>query len=159
MCRELKWFLQTKADAEREASGRQTSEPDNWQDTFYLQSKLALLALHFPRLRIIWSSSPHESVKILSDLKLNHDEPDELTAILKGTAGDEPDTVRPSVENAAAVEMLRSIPGISGHNVRHVMANVETIREFVSLSQEEVKRILGEENGAKAFAFMHGDGR
>ncbi|KAL1410200.1 DNA repair protein RAD16 [Vanrija albida] len=156
---EDKFGMRTKADAERDASGRQTSEPDNWQDTFYLQSKLALLALHFPRLRIIWSSSPHESVKILSDLKLNHDEPDELTAILKGTAGDEPDSVRPSVENAAAVEMLRAIPGVSGHNVRHVMANVETIREFVGLGEEQVKRILGEENGAKAFAFMHGDGR
>ena len=131
---------------------------DPWQDTFYLQSKLVLLTLHFPRLRIIWSSSPHESVKILSDLKLNHDEPDEETAILKGSS-DGGDTLKPHVENAGAVEMLRAIPGISGHNYRHVMANVDSIRQLVDLSQEALKRILGEENGSKAYNFMHRDGR
>lgn len=131
---------------------------DPWQDTFYLQAKLALLALHFPRLRIIWSSSPHESVKILSDLKLNHDEPDEETAMLKGS-GDGGDTLKPHVENAGAVEMLRAIPGISAHNYRHVMASVDSIRELIELDQEQLIRILGEDNGARAYAFMHRDGR
>jgi DNA excision repair protein ERCC-4 len=116
------------------------------------------LALHFPRLRIIWSSSPHESVKILSDLKLNHDEPDEETAILKGSS-DGGDMLKPQVENAGAVEMLRAIPGISGHNYRHVMAHVDTIRELVDLDQEALKRILGEDNGAMAYRFLHRDGR
>lgn len=118
-----------------------------------------LLALHFPRLRIIWSSSPHESVKILSELKLNHDEPDEETAILKGSAADDPDGLAPHVENAGAVEMLRAIPGVSSHNVRHVMANVATVREFVDMSGDDMKRVLGDENGAKAYSFVHRDGR
>lgn len=150
---------QTKEDARRESAGRGTTEDDGWQDTFYLQSKLVLLALHFPRLRIIWSSSPHESVKILSDLKLNHDEPDEEMAILKGSSADDPEGLAPHVENAGAVEMLRAIPGVSSHNVRHVMANVATIRELVDLEADDLKRILGDENGAKAFDFLHRDGR
>ncbi len=107
----------------------------------------------------MWSSSPHESVKILSDLKLNHDEPDEEVAILKGSTADDPDALTPHVENAAAVEMLRAIPGVSGHNVRHVMASVNTVREFVDLGADELKRILGDENGAKAYEFVHRDGR
>ncbi|BEJ11286.1 hypothetical protein CspHIS471_0107080 [Cutaneotrichosporon sp. HIS471] len=156
---EGKFGIRTKEDARRESAGRGTTEVDGWQDTFYLQSKLVLLALHFPRLRIIWSSSPHESVKILSDLKLNHDEPDEETAILKGSTADDPDGLTPHVENAAAVEMLRAIPGVSGHNVRHVMASVNTVRELVDLSAEDLKRILGDENGAKAYGFLHQDGR
>lgn len=149
---------QTQEDARREAAGR-GGDVDEWKDTFYLQSKLTLLALHFPRLRIVWSSSPHESVKILADLKLNHDEPDEMTAILKGSSADDPVAIKPHVENAVAVEMLRAIPGVNGHNFRHVMANVGSIRDFVDMDLEQVKRVLGEANGAKAYRFMHQDGR
>lgn len=95
----------------------------------------------------------------MSDLKLNHDEPDEETAILKGSTSDDPDALKPHVENAGAVEMLRAIPGISGHNYRHVMSSVDSIRDLVDLSQEDLRRILGDENGSKAYRFMHRDGR
>lgn len=74
-------------------------------------------------------------------------------------SADGADNLKPHVENAAAVEMLRAIPGVNGHNFRHVMANVGSIRELVDMSIEQVKRILGEENGAKAYRFLHHDGR
>lgn len=122
-----------------------------------------LLTLHFPRLRLIWSSSPHESVKILSDLKLNNPEPEELAAILKGSsAGGGPggDTgLLPGVENPGAVEMLRAIPGVSGHNVKYVMSRVEGIAELVDMQEAQVKDVLGEESGQKAWEFMHYDVR
>jgi DNA excision repair protein ERCC-4 len=150
--------FQTKEDSRRETAGRNKPE-DDW-DAFYLQSKLSLLALHFQRLRIIWSSSPHESVKILSDLKLNFDEPDETTAILKGSsdaaAGAE---LLPGVENAGAVEMLRAIPGVSGHSLKYVMGKVESIREMAEMSQQQLQGVLGEEQGRKAWEFIQHDER
>ena len=118
---------------------------------------MALLALSFPRLRIIWSSSPHESVKILGDLKLNHDEPEELAAMMKGQT-DVP-TIKDSVENPGAVEMLRAIPGISGHNLRLVMSKVESLRELVGMTQRQLKEMIGEKNGEKAWRFIHLDSR
>lgn len=39
-------------------------------------SKLSLLAMHFPKLRILWSRGPHETLKIFKDLKVNHDDVD-----------------------------------------------------------------------------------
>lgn len=39
-------------------------------------SKLSLLVLHFPRLRIIWSRSLHATADIFLTLKSNQDEPD-----------------------------------------------------------------------------------
>jgi DNA excision repair protein ERCC-4 len=39
-------------------------------------SKLSLLVLHFPRLRIVWSRSLHATVDIFASLKSNQDEPD-----------------------------------------------------------------------------------
>jgi len=118
-----------------------------------------LLSLHFPNLRIIWSSSTHESVKILADLKLNHDEPDEISAILKGSSAAESDALRPSIENEAAVAMLRAIPGVSGNQIKYIMGKIESLRDFVELSKDEMIALLGEEGGKKAYNFIHTDSR
>jgi DNA excision repair protein ERCC-4 len=50
-------------------SGAASAAPD-------LQSKLVVLTLAFPRLRIIWSSSPYQTAEIFSELKKQQDEPD-----------------------------------------------------------------------------------
>ena len=48
-------------------------------------SRLSLLILHFPRLRIIWSRSPHATAEIFMALKTkNQDEPDPSAAALQG---------------------------------------------------------------------------
>lgn len=47
-------------------------------------SKLSLLALHFPRLRIVWSRSLHATAEIFATLKANQDEPEEAKAIRVG---------------------------------------------------------------------------
>ena len=57
-----------------------------------LGSKVALLALHFPRLRIIWSRSLHATASIFRELKANQDEPDPLAA---ASIGDPSDGCRP----------------------------------------------------------------
>ena len=49
-----------------------------------LASRLALLALHFPRLRMIWSRSLHATAEIFRALKTHQDEPDPLTAAAIG---------------------------------------------------------------------------
>lgn len=110
-------------------------------------------------MRIIWSSSSHESVKILSDLKLNHDEPDEISAILKGSSAAESDALRPSIENDLAVAMLRAIPGVSDHQIKYILAKVESLRDFVDLSRDDLVSLLGEENGKKAYNFINTDSR
>lgn len=50
-----------------------------------LISKLCLLTLHFPRLRIIWSRSLHATADIFRALKVNQDEPEPVTAAAVGT--------------------------------------------------------------------------
>ncbi|MCD7470739.1 hypothetical protein HAX54_010840 [Datura stramonium] len=52
-------------------------------------SKLSLLVLHFPRLRIIWSRSLHATAEIFASLKSNQDEPDEVKAIRVGVPSEE----------------------------------------------------------------------
>lgn len=52
-------------------------------------SKLSLLVLHFPRLRIIWSRSLHATAEIFAALKANQDEPDEAKAIRVGVPSED----------------------------------------------------------------------
>lgn len=52
-------------------------------------SKLSLLVLHFPRLRILWSRSLHATAEIFASLKANQDEPDEAKAMRVGVPSEE----------------------------------------------------------------------
>ena len=97
-------------------------------------------------------------MKILSDLKLNQDEPNELTAASKGQVEGEK-TIREMMENAGPVEMLRAIPGVNGRNVRLVMSKIEGMGQLVGMKQKEMKEVLGEEKGETAWRFVHLDSR
>jgi DNA excision repair protein ERCC-4 len=120
--------------------------------TAILQSKIALLILTFPRVRIIWSSSPYATSEIFKDLKLNNSEPDPTTAITIG-AEDDPD-VGAGV-NAAAEELLRCLPGITAKNVKHVMSKIKSVREICEMDLFQVQEILGMEPGRVCWEFMH----
>ena len=48
---------------------------------YSIQAKLVLLTLTFPRVRIIWSSSPYATAAIFDDLKQHNFEPDAAKAI------------------------------------------------------------------------------
>ena len=120
--------------------------------TAVLQSKIALLILTFPRVRIIWSSSPYATSEIFKDLKLNNPEPDPTTAITIG-AEDDPD-VGAGV-NAAAEELLRCLPGITAKNAKHVMSKIRSVRELCEMDLFQVQEILGMEPGKACWEFIH----
>ena len=79
-----------------------------------LHAKLVLLALTFPRLRIIWSSSPYATSDIFADLKTNRDEPDATKAGAIGAeeAGETLPGEAEATVNQTPQELLRSLPGI-----------------------------------------------
>lgn len=57
--------------------------------------------------------------------------------------------------NAAAEELLRSLPGITAKNVKHVMSRVGSVRELCELEMKEVQEILGVEPGKACWEFIH----
>ncbi|KAF8632697.1 hypothetical protein AX15_001750 [Amanita polypyramis BW_CC] len=117
-----------------------------------IQSKIALLTLSFPRVRIIWSSSPYASAEIFNDFKLNNPEPDPQKAIAVG-ADDDPN-VGAGV-NATAEELLRCLPGVNDKNIKCVMRRVKTVRELCDMTLAQVQDILGVEPGKTCWEFMH----
>ncbi|CAG8727296.1 18554_t:CDS:1, partial [Acaulospora morrowiae] len=119
-----------------------------------ISSKLVLLTLTFPRLRIIWSSSPHSTVQIFEDLKQLHDEPDLEKA---QSIGNEDNEEIPIDYNLAPQDFLRALPGITANNCKRVMSKVRNLRELSELSLSELQNLIGDEKGRTLFEFLEKD--
>ncbi|CAJ1928749.1 unnamed protein product [Sphenostylis stenocarpa] len=115
-------------------------------------SKLSLLALHFPRLRIIWSRSLHATAEIFASLKANQDEPDEIKAIRVGVPSEEgivENDVRAENYNTSAVEFLRRLPGVTDSNYRAIMDGCKSMAELALLPVEKLAELMGGHKAAR----------
>ncbi|KAG9288310.1 hypothetical protein G9A89_021341 [Geosiphon pyriformis] len=121
-----------------------------------LSSKLVLLTLAFPRLKIIWSSSPYETVKIFKDLKQSHDEPDTDKAMAIGL--EEGEQIE-SAYNLSPQDFLRALPGITSKNYKRVMSQVENIKELSEMPPKDLQTLIGQENGKELYEFFRKDVR
>jgi len=135
-------------------------------------SKMSLLIMHFPKLRLLWSKSPHETLRIFKSLKANHEEVDVEKAVAIGSNEsldallhsnndlnqEEDDKTEENEINEAARDMLLSFPGINLHNARKIMKSCDSISELVSMSREELKSMLGALTGQKLFTFFNQKG-
>ncbi|CAG8531507.1 8007_t:CDS:10 [Paraglomus occultum] len=116
-----------------------------------LSSKLVLLTLAFPRLAIIWSSSPHATVEIFEDLKKSHEEPDAEKAMAIGVEeGEEID----SMYNVNSQDVLRALPGITSKNYKRVMTQVENLKELSEMTLEQCQKLIGDNNGKMLYEFF-----
>ncbi|TPX66046.1 hypothetical protein SpCBS45565_g04722 [Spizellomyces sp. 'palustris'] len=114
-------------------------------------SRLTLLCLHFPKLRIVWSSSAAATAEIVEDLKKNQEEPSMDDAMAVGV--DNPDTID-SAFNITPSDILRSLPGITSKNYRYVMSKVQNLRELSEMPLERCQQLLGQEFGKMLYAFF-----
>ena len=128
-------------------------------------SKMAILAMHFPKLRLLWSRSPHETLKLFKTLKVNHEEVDVDKAVAIGSNEsidallDMKDDDGDEVEiNEAARDMLLRLPGINLYNARKIMKECDSIAELAGMPREKLKEILGPLSGQRLFTFFNQTG-
>jgi DNA excision repair protein ERCC-4 len=120
-----------------------------------LQSKIVLLTLAFPKLRIIWSSSPYETAEIFERLKTQEDEPDPIAAV---RAGLDPDAQgEQQVFNAGPQEMLAAVPGVTPKNIMNIALQTENIKEVANMTVEELKPLVGTEAARQISGFFAKD--
>ncbi|GKY98760.1 hypothetical protein MPSEU_000832300 [Mayamaea pseudoterrestris] len=127
-------------------------------------TKLSVLTIHFPRLRILWSRSPHDTLKLFRKLKRNHEEPDleralqvgrsdSIESLLESKQGD--GSIDESDEiNEAARNVLLSLPGVTVHTARRIMDECETLGELAEMSRDDLRRIAGPITGQRLFTFF-----
>jgi DNA excision repair protein ERCC-4 len=124
-------------------------------------SKMVLLATHFPKLRILWSRGPQNTLKLFRDLKVNHDEVDVERAIEIGRNESEEYLLQPDNRdgeedeiNEAARDMLLRLPGVNVRSARRIMQECDSLAELSQLSRDELRRIAGPATGQKLFTFF-----
>lgn len=117
-----------------------------------LQSKLVQLCIAFPRLRIVWSSSPYQTAEIFEELKKQQDEPDPIKAVQIGLElGDDPES-RPF--NQLPQEMLRAVPGVTSKALSRLTLEYEDIHEIANIEEEELSDLIGKENARQIRHFF-----
>ncbi|KAG1354368.1 DNA repair endonuclease UVH1 [Cocos nucifera] len=130
-------------------------------------SKLSLLVLHFPRLRLVWSRSVHATAEIFASFKANQDEPDESKAIRVGVPSEDgivEDDIRCSAEcyeklllhfdissmkERKDVEFLRRLPGVTDSNYRALMDGCRNLAELALLPVERLAELMGSQKAAR----------
>ena len=117
-----------------------------------LLSKLSLLLLHFPKMRLLWSRSPAHTVAIFSALKQGQSEPDAAVAASVGAPH-----VRDAgqVFNMAPQDFLRQLPGVHAHNYRKLMNSVPNLEALARKTRDELAALIGAQNARLLHDFLH----
>ncbi|XP_004691807.1 PREDICTED: DNA repair endonuclease XPF-like [Condylura cristata] len=119
-----------------------------------VSARLALLTLHFPRLRLLWCPSPHATAELFEELKLQKPQPDAAAAAAVTADSDtlpESDRYRPGPQ-----DFLLKMPGVNAKNCHALMNQVGSLAELARLSQAELAAVLGNSANAKQlYDFIH----
>jgi DNA excision repair protein ERCC-4 len=118
-----------------------------------LQSKLVLLTLAFPKLRIIWSSSPYQTAEIFEMLKSQEEEPDPIAAVRAGL--DKDAKAEDQAFNQEPQDMLAIVPGVTPQNISTLVLKTESIREVANMEARELEPLVGKAAGRQIFGFFH----
>ncbi|XP_069036755.1 DNA repair endonuclease XPF [Lepisosteus oculatus] len=119
-------------------------------------SRLALLTLHFPRLRLLWCPSPHAAAELFQELKRGRPEP---SAGAAQAVGADSDTVpeAAALYNPGPHDFLLRMPGVGAQNCPALMRHAGSLAELAALSRDRLAEILGSAANARLLhQFLHG---
>jgi DNA excision repair protein ERCC-4 len=140
--------LEPFADLSGSLSSMSSSNPSS-----DLQSKLVLLTLAFPKLKIIWSSSPYQTAEIFESLKTQEAEPDPIQAVKIGLEGGQ--KAEDQSFNREPQDMLRVVPGVTGKNVKNLIVEMGNIKEVANATVDELEPSVGKEAGRQIYRFFN----
>ncbi|CAH8633586.1 unnamed protein product [Schistosoma guineensis] len=115
-------------------TGRHAINPSSEFNSHHLLSKLVLLTIHFPNLRIFWSMTPYCTAELFAEIKLGRPEPSVEKLPQDGDHLED--------HNVEAVDMLLKLPGVSWKNYRRIMSHVSSLYDLVNCSMERLAEIL-----------------
>ncbi|XP_051529652.1 DNA repair endonuclease XPF [Myxocyprinus asiaticus] len=118
-------------------------------------SKLTLLTLHFPRLRLLWCPSPHVTAELFQELKHGRPEPD-ASAAQAVTVESETVTESADLYNPGPYDFLLRMPGVNVKNFKSLIKHASCLADLVTFSQEKLSEILGSSSNARQlYEFLH----
>ncbi|KAL8175201.1 UNVERIFIED_CONTAM: DNA repair endonuclease XPF [Gekko kuhli] len=117
-------------------------------------SKLVLLTLHFPRVRLLWCPSPYATAELFEELKQNRPQPDPLAAA--AVTADSESLPESDKYNPGPQDFLLKMPGVNAKNCQAIMNRVKNLAELITLFQDKLAELLGNASSAKQlYEFIH----
>ena len=114
-----------------------------------ISSKLTLLTIHFAKLRIIWSQSPHLTAEIFEDLKSKVEEPNAQVAMAIGV--EQSEVSSSSLYNMVPLDVVQKFPGFNSKNYRLILNNFLSLKDLVNQSEESISAAVGNAHNSKMF--------
>ncbi|KKK22429.1 DNA repair protein [Aspergillus rambellii] len=129
------------------------------------QHLLVLLTLAFPRLKVIWSSSPYQTAEIFAELKKSNPEPDPVRAVqigldmdISASAGADDIMTAAGVEhrvfNLLPQDMLRAVPGVTPQVLQRLIGEIGNISELANMDIDQLNPLVGIETARKIVGFF-----
>jgi DNA excision repair protein ERCC-4 len=129
------------------------------------QHQLVLLTLAFPRMKIVWSSSPYQTAEIFAELKKNAAEPDPLRAVQLGldidisnSSGSGDAMAASGIEhrtfNLLPQDMLQAVPGVTPQALERLIIETDNISDIANMSFEQLDPLVGKEAARKIVGFF-----
>ncbi|BET02202.1 ERHypothetical proteinypothetical protein [Nesidiocoris tenuis] len=121
-----------------------------------IQSKLQLLTLHFPRLRLVWSQSPFSSAQLLHELKDGKEEPSAAVAAAIGLDEAPLEDEQLDKYNIGVQDFVTKLPGVNSKNLRSILDKGKSLSHLLTLSVDELREIIGNKaNSELLFSALH----
>ncbi|KAI1308700.1 DNA repair endonuclease XPF [Halotydeus destructor] len=114
-----------------------------------IMPKLILLTITFPKLRCIWSPSPHFSTQVFEHLKVDKEQPN-VAKIEEISQQLLPVARNPDRYDLKAKEFLLTLPGVNLINVYKLMNKFTCIYNIVTASQQELSATMESDQSALA---------
>ncbi|CAG0897565.1 unnamed protein product, partial [Cyprideis torosa] len=112
-------------------------------------SRLQLLTLHFPKLKILWSPGPFATAEMFHQLKIGKPQPDAETAIgvrseeIRGGGRQGEGVLPDSKYNPVIRDFIFKLPGINTKNEKLILNNFNDLKHLMSQSEEDLNKLLG----------------
>ncbi|SCV03300.1 LAME_0H09318g1_1 [Lachancea meyersii CBS 8951] len=108
-----------------------------------IQMQLAQLVLKFPSLRILWSSSPLQTVNLILDLKVGREQPDPTTSVNIGLERKATKT-KSTLDSISKLRELLGIPGFSNIDYYNVTKRVKNFESLKKLNKVQLTDLVND---------------
>lgn len=121
-----------------------------------ISSKLLLLTMHFPRLRLVWSPSPYATAQLFEELKEGRDQPCASQAAMIGAEVASGDDEFAEKYNIAIQDFVSKLPGVNTKNVHSILRKGQSLSHLISLSKEQLSELtLNSQDADLLYSALH----
>ncbi|XP_060818768.1 DNA repair endonuclease XPF isoform X2 [Bombus pascuorum] len=106
----------------------------------FITSKLQLLTLHFPRLKLVWSPGPHATAQLFEELKQGKDQPNAEKVAQVGI--EENQEILAEKYNPRIQDFVSKLPGVTSKNLHLILGKGQSLDHLNKLTKEELTKMI-----------------